>query len=85
MLLQSAVKTEFLILQRSEAVLATERCKNQTSFQITGCNAKMYLKECIEFYNSCEYVYWNEIIELYEKYKEVEKLRSSNKATVIQK
>lgn len=35
----------------------------------------MYLKECIEFYNSCEYVYWNEIVDLYSKYQNVEKRR----------
>ncbi len=61
------------------AIIVQNLGKEQTSFQITGSNAKMYLKECIEFYNSCEYVYWNEIIDLYGKYKEVEKQRSYNK------
>lgn len=60
---------------KTTAIIVQNLGKDQTSFQITGPNAKMYLKECIEFYNSCEYVYWNEISDLYSKYQNIEKRR----------
>lgn len=60
------------------AIIVQNLGDDQTSFQIIGPNAKKYLDECIEFYNSCEYVYWSEINDLYRKYKEIEKKRNCN-------
>lgn len=60
---------------KTTAIIVQNLGQDQTSFQITGSKAKEYLQECIEFYNSCEYVYWNEIDDLYRKYQSVENRR----------
>jgi len=69
-------------LDRQSRVLITEDIENnvkavivqnlgtdQTCFVIQGTQAKEYLKLCIDYYNQCELVKWNEILDLYNKYK----------------
>lgn len=60
---------------KTNAIIVQNLGPDQTSFQITGPKANEYLKECIEFYNSCEYVHWNEINTLYKKYQTIENKR----------
>lgn len=57
------------------AVIVQNLGDDHTSFQITGPIARKYLSTCIEFYRSCELVNWKEIVQLYEKYQDVESQR----------
>ena len=58
-----------------KAVIVQNLGDNQTCFLIEGNKARDYLDACIEFYNSCEYVEWRELIGLYEEYKVIEQSR----------
>ena len=72
---QARVLITETISGKINAIIVQNLGKDQTSFQITGPKAKEYLQECIEFYNSCEYVYWNDIDDLFKKYQNMEKRR----------
>lgn len=72
---QARVLITETISGKTNAIIVQNLGQDQTSFQITGSKAKEYMQECIEFYNTCEYVYWNEINDLYKKYQSVEKRR----------
>lgn len=62
------------------AVLVQNLGNDQTSFQIVGNKAKEYLLNCIEFYQKCEYVSWNEIVDLYNEYKNIELARGRSQS-----
>jgi len=52
-----------------KAVIVQNLGTDQTCFVIQGTQAKEYLKLCIDYYNDCELVKWDEILSLYNKYK----------------
>lgn len=72
---QARVLITETISGKTYTIIVQNLGQDQTSFQITGSKAKEYMQECIEFYNTCKYVYWNETNDLYKKYQSVEKRR----------
>ena len=60
---------------RTSAIIVQNLGKDQTCFLLEGPKAKEYLDACINFYSGCDYVSWSEIVELYNKYRQIEDRR----------
>lgn len=56
----------------TSAVIVQNVGDNQTCFLLEGSKAKDYYDVCVEYYESCEFVEWSEITNLYEEYKKIE-------------
>lgn len=57
------------------AVAVQNLGNDQTCFLLHGPKARDYLNACVDFYNACELVEWNEIDSLYKKYEAIELAR----------
>ncbi len=72
---QSRVLATEDIYGNVRAVLVQNLGIDQTSFMIEGPKARDYLDVCVDFYNTCELVDWNELVALYETYESIERER----------